>query len=206
MRARPSGLHARDIQLFRTGLAAIASAAGVCALVWATLAVGWFGLVLAASFCIVLALISERANWMIYLALVTVTGVLIPVGPALAKPELVAPLFLIIAVVGRREAGEKRVKRLAVPVLFACSYLGVLFFSSVVLAPVPFASLWILLQIFSAVSSLLVIVYFRLWSPLIIRTGTLVIGSIAGIGVVGYVLASLGLSPQDLSGWGPTCA
>jgi O-antigen ligase len=152
------------------------------------------------------ALASPRISWALYFICISLTGLTVPVGSLLVKPELFGFIFLFLGLrqTAARTNAFSRAGFQVLPILGAFAYLTPLIYSSVVRAPVPAASLWITVQVGLGVLAFLVVIYAGQWRDDLISTGTMVIGGISLLSVVGYLLvAVVGVLPPGTFGVGP---
>lgn len=152
---------------------------------------------------VIVAILNERIAWLAFFLCMTLTGVFVPLAGALAKPELFGLLFLILARahgIRRPPFGRLPLHRVIVP---ASLLVISLFAASVISAPEPPRSLWIWLQLTASVASLFLILTSRPRPDVVIEAGTIAIGGVAAISVVGWLVATLGLIPPGTLGVGP---
>ncbi|QKJ20244.1 O-antigen ligase family protein [Microbacterium hominis] len=152
---------------------------------------------------VVFSTISPKFAWAGYLLTLGLNGQLIAIGSAQARPELVSILFLLLAIVGyrARSRGHHRVSSKST-LVWALAYLGATGLGTILVAPSLTQSGWILLQIAQGVLAFLLILYLMPWRGELIRVGTIVVGCIATVSVLGWLAATAGFISPGMLGVG----
>jgi O-Antigen ligase len=155
-------------------------------------------LAVAAIFIGTAIVLNLRVAWISLFLVFTLNGIRIGSSDLVVRPELlVLPLFTVSLLLHRRDL---RLRGSAMA--FASVYVTALAYASLVIAPNPQASLWICFQIAMAVLLFLLISSSGL-ERRFVEDGTRVVGAVAGISCVGWLLYRVGIVGAGSFGVGP---
>lgn len=141
--------------------------------------------------------------WVCYFTSVSLTGVIVEAGPALIRLELLTLPLLLVCVVRLRSRAMGVVHRRFGPfiIFLAIAYFFWATATTLLNAPTPMPSLWILIQIFTGFLAFYFLGVTDDDKLRMVNLGSLVLGSIAAVSLSSFVARTyLGLPPAMTPG------
>lgn len=132
--------------------------------------------------------------WSCYFLSISLTGVVVEVGPALVHAELLALPLLMICVIRIKstEFIQSRSRHLALPVMtLAIGYFAWGVVTTLVNAPTPLPSLWILFQILTGFLAFAVLGVSDGEKLRLVKSGSLLLGAIAALSILSWLARTL---------------
>ncbi|CAH0326969.1 hypothetical protein SRABI128_05679 [Microbacterium sp. Bi128] len=159
-----------------------------------------FGLILPLALIVLLVTVIAMKfpgfAWFCYFLSISLTGVVVELGPALVHAELLAIPLLMICVVRIKstEFIQSRSRHLALPVMtLAVGYFAWAVVTTLVNAPTPLPSLWILFQILTGFLAFAVLGVSDGEKLRLVKSGSLILGGIAALSILSWFARSLGV-------------